>query len=81
MAVRASRPSTTPYYYNGLYLDPNPTPDETILPRNFGRGPGSVTVNMRLSKTFGFGPAREGSAGGPGGGDPVGGRRGAGGSP
>ena len=71
---------TTPYYYNGLYLDPNPTADETILPRNFGRGPGSVTVNMRLSKTFGFGPAREGSAGGPGGG-PGGGRRGPGGSP
>jgi len=66
----------TPY---GL-LDPNPTPDETILPRNFGRGPGSVTVNMRLSKTFGFGPAREGSAGGQGGG-PGGGRRGPGGSP
>jgi len=60
----------TPY---GL-LDPNPTPDETILPRNFGRGPGSVTVNMRLSKTFGFGPTREGS-GGSGGGQ-GGGRRG-----
>ncbi|MBZ5592304.1 MAG: carboxypeptidase regulatory-like domain-containing protein [Acidobacteriia bacterium] len=59
-------------------LDPNPTPDETILSRNYGRGPGAVTVNMRLSKTFGFGPAREGgSGGGPGGG----GHRGGGGSP
>jgi hypothetical protein len=54
-------------------LDPNPTPDETLLGRNFGRGPGSVTVNMRLSKTFGFGPAREGgSGGGSGGGGPGG---------
>ncbi|HXI42360.1 MAG TPA: carboxypeptidase regulatory-like domain-containing protein [Bryobacteraceae bacterium] len=70
----------TPY---GL-LDPNPTPDEKLLPRNFGRGPGSVSVNMRLAKTFGFGPAREGSggSGGPGGGGPGGGgRRGGGGSP
>ena len=69
----------TPYQYGGLYLDPNPVPGEPILPRNFGRGPGSVTVNMRLSKTFGFGPVREGgSGGGPGGG---GGHRGGPGSP
>ena len=53
-------------------------------------GPGSVTINMRVAKTFGFGPAREGSGGsgggpgggGPGGGGPGGGgRRGGGGSP
>ncbi len=68
-------------------LDPNPTPDEKLLPRNFGRGPGSFTVNMRLGKTFGFGPSREGSggSGGPGGGGPGGGggggRRGGPGSP
>ncbi len=69
----------TPY---GL-LDPNPTPGEPILARNFGRGPGSVSVNMRLSKTFGFGPVREGSSGGQGGGPggPGGGRRGGPGSP
>jgi hypothetical protein len=71
--------SVTPIKYDGLYLDPNPTQGEAILPRNFGRGPGSVTVNMRLSKTFGFGPVREGgSGGGPGGG---GGHRGGPGSP
>jgi hypothetical protein len=45
---------TTPY---GV-LDPNPSPGEEILPRNFGRSPGSITVNMRLSKTFGFGGER-----------------------
>jgi hypothetical protein len=54
-------------------LDPNPKPGENILPRNFGRSPGSVTVNLRLARTFGFGPAREraGSAAdfGGGGGD------------
>jgi hypothetical protein len=53
-------------------LDPNPTPDERILPRNFGRGPGSVTVNLRLTKTLEFGGER-GSASttqrGPGGGE------------
>jgi hypothetical protein len=37
-------------------LDPNPAPGETILPRNFGHGPGLFSVNLRLSKTFGFGP-------------------------
>jgi hypothetical protein len=67
-------------------LDPNPTPGESILPRNFGRGPGSVSFNARLSKTFGFGAPREGAGGGggfgggpggPGGGE----RRGGGGSP
>jgi hypothetical protein len=41
-------------------LDPTPTADEPILPRNFGRGPGIVMLNLRVGKTFGFGPAREG---------------------
>ena len=52
-------------------MDPNPIAGETIVPRNYGRGPGSIRVNLRLSRTFGFGPAREGAAapaGGPGGG-------------
>jgi hypothetical protein len=42
-------------------LDPNPTPDEKILPRNFGRGPGSIMLNLRVAKTFAFGSPREGS--------------------
>jgi hypothetical protein len=57
-------------------LDPNPTPGETLLPRNFGRGPGAVSFNARLSKTFGFGAPREGGSGsgsGGGGGDHRGG--------
>jgi hypothetical protein len=47
-------------------LDPNPTADETIIPRNYGEGPGSFTVNMRLSRTFGFGPSRSGRPSGGG---------------
>jgi hypothetical protein len=69
----------------------DPTSGETIIPRNYGRGPGSFTVNMRISKTWGFGevvtrPARGsggggGAAGGPppGMGGPGGGGRGGGG--
>ena len=45
----------------GLF-DPNPKPGEQILSRNFGRSPGSVSLNMRVAKTFGFGARREGSA-------------------
>lgn len=58
-------------------LDPNPTPGETLLSRNFGRGPGQIMLNMRVGRTFTFG-SREGRApvatnpggvsGGPGGG-------------
>jgi carboxypeptidase family protein len=59
----------TPY---GL-LDPNPAPGERILPRNFGRGPGSISVNLRLGKTWGFGAERgdSGGSGRGGGGSPV----------
>jgi Carboxypeptidase regulatory-like domain len=41
------------------YLNPNPTPDEPILSRNAGRGPGVMTVNLRVSKTFGFGSSEK----------------------
>lgn len=39
-------------------LDPNPAPQEKLVPRNFGRGPGQLNVNLRVGKTFGFGPER-----------------------
>jgi hypothetical protein len=55
-------------------LDPNPTPDGKTLSRNFGRGPGTVTVNLRVTKTIEFGREGSGSAGpppsGPGSGGP-----------
>jgi hypothetical protein len=56
LAANPNQPGVlaTPY---GL-LDPNPSPGETILPRNYGRSPGQFNVNMRLAKTFGFGPDR-----------------------
>jgi hypothetical protein len=60
IAVDTSRPGLVPTIY-GL-LDPNPIPGEKILPRNFGRGPGLILANLRVSKTFSFGPAGEGSA-------------------
>ncbi len=87
-------PTPTPYLFDGLYLDPNPIladgtvkPGETILPRNFGRSPGNISVNLRIAKTFGFGGSRESSArnnnnqngGGQGGGNFGGGGRGPGG--
>ena len=47
-------------------LDPTPSPGQTIIPRNFGRGPGFVSVSMSLSKAFKFGPAIEPKAPPPG---------------
>ena len=47
----------TPY---GM-LNPNPKPGEIVLPRNYGRGPGQITVNLRLGKTIGIGPLKGGS--------------------
>src|SRR5258705_9154173 len=46
---------------------------ETLIPRNFGRGPSSLTTRLGLSKTFGFGKeaatAQNSRRGGDGGGD------------
>jgi len=64
IATNPDKPGLVPTKY-GL-LDPNPTPGEQILSRNYGRGPGQVSVNLRVSKTFGFGPER-GTGGNPGG--------------
>jgi len=36
-------------------FDPNPLPDQLIIPRNFGQGPRFFSVNLRVSRTFGFG--------------------------
>lgn len=42
-------------------------PGQTVIPINEGTGPGRFTLNMRVSKTFGFGQKKEAVAGGPGG--------------
>jgi hypothetical protein len=42
-----------------------------LLPINYGTGPNHFVMNLRLTKTFGFGPSTKGAtggAGGPGGG-------------
>jgi hypothetical protein len=44
----------TPYGF----LDPDPEAGQPILGRNAGRGPGSFTFNLRISKTFGFGAVK-----------------------
>lgn len=52
----------------------NPLAGATAIPRNYGNGPGSFTVNLRLSKTWGFGEAKGRPSGGTdGGGGPRGG--------
>jgi hypothetical protein len=45
----------------------------TPIPVYFGEGPGRFSTNLRVSKTFGFGPAVEGASGGGGGGGGMGG--------
>jgi len=40
-------------------FDPNPTPGQQIIPRNFGRAPGFFSVNMGVEKIFKFGKAIE----------------------
>jgi hypothetical protein len=55
-------------------FDATPTAGEKIAPINYGTGPSHTTVNLRLTRTFGFGPKTKGSTGnqdsggGPGGG-------------
>jgi len=65
-------------------FDAVPSPSERIIPINYATGPAHATVNLRLTKTFGFGPKlksgsgnqAQGGQGGPGGGGRGGGPRG-----
>ncbi|HCC59400.1 MAG TPA: TonB-dependent receptor [Solibacterales bacterium] len=45
----------------------NPGPNDIPIPRNFAQGPASLTVNLRLSKVFGFGESTGRGGGGVGG--------------
>jgi hypothetical protein len=60
IATDPSKPGLIATAY-GL-LDPNPTPNEALLARNAGRGPGLATVNLRLTRAFGFGAVKGSSA-------------------
>ncbi len=53
IATNSNKPGLVATSY-GL-LDPNPTPDQSRVGRNFGRGPGSIMLNLRIGKTFSFG--------------------------
>jgi hypothetical protein len=58
---------------DSIAFDPHPQPGQTIIPRNYGDGPGSFTINLRLSKTIGFGEKAGASATAQNGGFPGGG--------
>ena len=79
-ATDLSRPSVRVTPYGAFDLDPL---GQSIIPRNYGTGPAFFGVNLRASKTFGFGEVAEARAGGGGGrrggGGGGGGRRGGGG--
>ncbi len=45
-------------------LDPNPVPGESVLGRNAGRGPSQISVNLRITRTWGFGAERGASGAG-----------------
>jgi hypothetical protein len=76
IATDASKPGVVATKY-GL-LDPEPAPDDALLSRNFGRGPGQIMLNMRVGRTFGFGTHRERAAVGADPGGPLGGGGGSG---
>lgn len=40
-------------------LDPRPDATEAVVPRNYGRAPALISVNLRIGKAFGFGPLKE----------------------
>ncbi len=93
--VTTARPSvsSTPidgivkqYYVPGLgYLNPDPVVGSTLLARNALTGPGMISINLRLSKTWGFGTTKfagvSGGARAGGGGGGRGGPGGPGGGP
>ncbi len=54
-------------------FDLDPASDTTRIPYNFGNGPSQVSLNLRVSKSFGIGPRVEGRANGGGNGPPPGG--------
>ncbi len=56
-ATDLTRPSAvvTPW---GAF-DRSPLPAAALIPRNYGQGPGFVSVNLRLNKTVGFGLREE----------------------
>ena len=52
----------------GTFGATRPAAGEKLVPINYGTGPTRETLNLRLTKTFGFGPKAKSAASGPGGG-------------
>jgi hypothetical protein len=50
------------------YFNVNPQPGQALVPRNYLTTAGLVSVNLRISRTFGFGEVRGGGSGSSGGG-------------
>ena len=46
-------------------LDPTPAPGEPLIPRNDGRGPAQISLNLRISKTIGLGAHKRAAKGSP----------------
>jgi hypothetical protein len=64
-------------------FDTAPAPGTPLIPRNYGNGPSLFTINLRVSKTWGFGERTSRTPAGGGGGfrGPMGGPGGGGGGP
>jgi hypothetical protein len=60
IATDLTRPSVVFTRFGNF--DTNPLPGATIIPRNYGQGPGSIISNLRVSKTIGFGTERRSTA-------------------
>jgi hypothetical protein len=79
-------PASTTYCTPLGTFDARPTAGEKIVPINYGTGPSQFTLNLRLTKNFGFGPktggpGNQGRGGAPGGGGGGGGGGRGGGGP
>lgn len=59
LVTNSSKPGVVLTEYG--FLDRNPAADENVIPRNYGRGPGSVMFNVRIERAFTFGPKGENS--------------------
>src|SRR5262249_10364657 len=51
-ATDLTRPSVVQAPFGNFDL--NPSPGQLIIPRNFGRGPAFFTLNLGLTRSFGF---------------------------
>jgi hypothetical protein len=70
LATDLTRPSVVRTAYGNF--DVSPLPGVPIIPRNYAEGPGQISINLRLSRTWAFGNKPEVANGAGGGGMPPG---------